>query len=103
MGLLGNVVISLILFWPILESNGAPFLAYVYKPRMAFPIEQSPVDFDFGQTNGKDNKFSNSSKNLNHNHHIEKEINAMTKEISDMTGTKEMFNALSNFLRLVRL
>ena len=96
MGLFGNVVITLIIFWPIMESNGAPFLAYVYKPRMVFPIEESPVDLDFGQTNVKDNEFSNSSKKLNHNHHIE-------KEMSDMTGTKEMFNTLSNFLRLVRL
>ena len=86
-----------------MESNGAPFLAYVYKPLMDFPIEESPLDFNFGRINGKENEMNKSSKKLNRKHHIEEEIYVMEKEIPDVMGQKEFLNTLSNILRLARL
>ena len=48
------IAIALVLFWPILESNGAPFLGYVYKPRMVYPMDHAAQEVDFEQSNEMD-------------------------------------------------
>ena len=72
------IAIALVLFWPILESNGAPVLGYVYKPRMVYPMDHAAQEVNFEQSNEKDH--GKSPKELEINYEIKQEIKAIYEQ-----------------------